>query len=124
MRGRLPSPRPTGGGHPNGFVATRRGRQALGETDLGSYRQCPPACGLAEGPRTLVQQRPGLAGPSIEDRRRGVRARGLWLHREAALVKRVKRIAHSLVGAAQIVGNHGRGLALGTGEEDFDSGGR
>jgi hypothetical protein len=39
--------------------------------------------------------------------------------RETALVERMQRIAHGLVGAAQIVRNGGRRLALGTGEEDL-----
>jgi hypothetical protein len=38
---------------------------------------------------------------------------------ETALVKCMQRMAHGLIGAAQIVRHGGRRLALGTGEEDL-----
>jgi hypothetical protein len=42
----------------------------------------------------------------------------LWLeHSEAALVNRMNGVAHGLVGAAQVAGNRGGRLPLGTGEE-------
>ena len=54
MLGPLPGYSQPAEGQANGFVADESRRQALGETDLGGERQCPPAGGLAEGPRTLV----------------------------------------------------------------------
>src|SRR4030095_13936157 len=75
MFGPLPRHAQTAEGHPNGFGADQARRQALGKTDFGGQRERPPARGLAEGPRTLVQQRPqGLAGTSVEDSRRGMRS--------------------------------------------------
>ena len=108
-------------GQPNRFVADQVWGQALGVTDLGSELQGPPARGLTECPWTLMQQRPqGLAGPCIEDGRRGVRARREGLqHCEPTLVEGMNRVAHGLIGAAQVVRNGGGGLALGTGEEDL-----
>ena len=73
MFGPLPRHSQAAEGHTNGFVADQARRQALGKTDLGGQRERPPAGGFAEGPRTLVQQRPeGLAGASVEDGRRRV----------------------------------------------------
>jgi hypothetical protein len=121
MLGPLPGhPQPTQG-QSNGFVADQAWREALGETDLGGQRERPSARGLAKRPRTLMQQRPqGLAGPSIEDGRRGVRARREGLeHSEPAMMEGMKDIAHGLIGAAEAASNRGRRLALGTGEEDL-----
>ncbi len=74
MFGPLPAHTQAAEGHPNGLVADQARRQALGKTDFGGARERPPAGGLAEGPRTLVQQGPqGLAGTSVEDGRRRVR---------------------------------------------------
>src|SRR5207249_3259475 len=67
-------------GEAHGFVADQPRRQALGETDLGSQRERPPAGGLAKRPWALVQQRPeGFADPKVEDHRYGVRPRRLRL---------------------------------------------
>ena len=56
MFGPLPRHAQAAEGHPNSFVADEAWRQALGKTDFGGQRERPPARGLAEGPRTLVQQ--------------------------------------------------------------------
>ena len=103
----------------NGFVADQPRREALGKTDLRGQRERPSACGLAKGPRTLVQQRlEGLAGPRVEEHRYRVWPRRLRLeHGEATLVKRMNGVAHGLVGATQMARNRGRRLPLGTGEE-------
>ena len=49
-------------------------------------------------------------------------------HRETALVEGMQRVAHGLIGAAQVVRNRRGRLALGTGEEDlttaYSKGGR
>jgi len=106
-------------GHPNGFGADQARGEALGETDLGGEGERPPAGGLAKRPGTLMQQRPqGLAGPSIEDGRRGVRARREGLeHGETTLMEGMKDVPHGLIGAAETASNRSRQLALGTGEE-------
>jgi hypothetical protein len=121
MFGALPGHPQPAQGQANRFVADQPRGQPLGETDLGGPCERPPTRRLAERPWTLVQQGPqGLAGPSIEDDRQGMRSRRLRLQRcEAALLKGVNGIAHSLVGAVQVAGNRGRRLALGTGEEDL-----
>jgi hypothetical protein len=66
-----------------------------------------------------MQQRPqGLAGPSIEAGRRGVRARREGLEPgETTRMERLHDIAHRLSGAAEAVRNRGRWLAFGTGAE-------
>jgi hypothetical protein len=68
-----------------------------------------------------MQERPqGLAGPSIADGRRGVRARREGLeHRETALMEGMHDVAPGLIGAAEAASNRGRWLALGTGEEEL-----
>ena len=121
MLGPLPGHPQPAQGQSNSFVADQPRREALGETDLGGERERPPAGGLAKRPWTLMQQRPqGLAGPSIEDGRRGVRARREGLeHGEAAMMKGMNDIAHRLIGAAEAASNRGRRLALGTGEQDL-----
>ncbi len=121
MLGPLPRhPQPTQG-QSNGFVADQPRRETLGETDLGGERERPPARGLAKRPRTLMQQRPqGLAGSSIEDGRRGVRARREGLeHRETTMMEGMNDVTYGLIGAAEAASNRGRRLALGTGEEDL-----
>jgi len=91
----------TAEGHTHGVIADQSGRQALGKTDGGSQRECPPARGLAAGARTLGQSRPqGLAGTSVEDGRRRMRSWGEGLqHGEPALVNAC--IAGRTVGAVQ-----------------------
>jgi hypothetical protein len=75
MFGPLPRYAQAAEGPPNGLVADQARRQVLGKTAFGGERERPPARGLAEGPRTLVQQGPqSLAGPSVEDGRRRVRS--------------------------------------------------
>jgi hypothetical protein len=68
-----------------------------------------------------MQERPqGLAGPSIEDGRRGVRARREGLeHGETAMMEGMNDVAHGLIGTAEAASNRSRRLALGTGEEDL-----
>ena len=115
MLGPLPRhPQPTQG-QSNGFVADQPRRETLGETDLGGERERPPARGLAKRPRTLMQQRPqGLAGSSIEDGRRGVRARREGLeHRETTMMEGMNDVTYGLIGAAEAASNRGRRLALG-----------
>ena len=121
MFGPLPRHAQAAEGHTNGFVADQPRGETLGKTHLGGQRQRPPAGGLAERAWTLVQQRPqGLADPRGENRRRGMWARREGLqHREAALMKRMKGVADSLIGAAQLSRNRGRRVPLGTGEEDL-----
>ena len=119
MLGPLPRhPQPTQG-QSNGFVADQPRRETLGETDLGGERERPPARGLAKRSRTLMQQRPqGLAGSSIEDGRRGVRARREGLeHRETTMMEGMNDVTYGLIGAAEAASNRSRRLALGTGEE-------
>jgi len=66
----------------------------------------------------MQQRLQGLAGPSIEDGRRGVRARREGLqHGETALVEGMNDVAHGLIGTAEAASNHGRRLALGTGQK-------
>ena len=119
MLGPLPGHAPPAQGHTTGFVADQPRRQPLGETHLGGQGQRPPAGRLAARPRTLVSQRPqGLAAPSVEDGSRGVGPRRWRLERgKAALVEGMNGVAHRLIGAAQVAGNHGRRLPLGTGQE-------
>ena len=119
MRGPLPGHPQPAQGQSHSCVADQPRREALGDTDLGGERERPPAGGLAKRPWTLRQQRPqGLAGPSIEDGRRGVRARREGLeHGEAAMLKGMNDIAHGLIGAAEAASNRGSQLALGTGKE-------
>ena len=130
MLGPLPGHPQPAQGQANRFVADQPRREALGATDLGGERERPPAGGLAKRPWTLMQQRPqGLAGPSIEEGCRGVRARREGLeHSEAAMMKGMHDIAHGLIGAAEAASNRGRRLALGTGEKDlapaYGTGGR
>src|SRR6266446_8782183 len=108
MLGPLPGHPHPAQGLPRGFVADPPRREALGETDLGGERERPPARGLAKRPWTLMQQRPqGLAGPSIEDRRRGVRARREGLqHGETALMEGMQDVAYGLIGTAGAASNH------------------
>src|SRR5215813_5821356 len=89
MFGTFPRPAQAAEGHSNGFGADQPRGAALGETDLGGEGERAPAGGLAKRPGTLVQERPqGLAGPSIEDGRRRVRARREGLeHSETALLE-------------------------------------
>ena len=121
MLGPLPGHPQPAQGQSNSFVADQPRRETLGKTDLGGERERPPAGGLAKRPWTLMQQRPqGLAGPSIEDGRRGVRARREGLeHGETAMMKGMNDMAHGLIGAAEVASNCGRRLALGTGEKDL-----
>jgi hypothetical protein len=121
MFGALPGHPQPAEGHPNGFVADQPRGEALGKTDFGGQCQRPETRGLAKRPWTLVQQRPeGLAGASVEDRGRGTWSGRLGLQRrEATLVERMQRVAHRLIGAAQVVRNGRGGLLLGTGEEDL-----
>jgi len=67
----------------------------------------------------VVPQGPeGLAGPSLEEGRDGVRARGEGLeHRAAAWVQRLHGLADRLSGATPVVCHRGGRLPLGTGEE-------
>ena len=115
MLGPLPGHPQAAQGQSNGFGADQPRREALGATDLGGERECPPAGGLAKRPWTLMQERPqGLAGPSIEDGRRGVRARREGLeHGETAMISTSAERSR---------------LALGTGEKDlaaaYGTGGR
>jgi len=73
--GPLPAHAQAAQGQTNGFVADQPRRDPLGEADLGSQGEGPPARRLAERPRAVVQQgTEGLAGPSVEDGRQGVRS--------------------------------------------------
>ena len=121
MLGPLPGHPQPAQGQSNSFVADQSRCETLGETDLGGERERPPARGLAKRPRTLMQQRPqGLAGSSIEDGRRGVRARREGLeHRETTMMEGMNDVTYGLIGAAEAASNRGRRLALGTGEEDL-----
>ena len=121
MFGALPGHAQPAQGHPNRFVADQSRCEPLGETHLGGQLQRPAAGGLAEGPGTLVQQRPqGLAGARVEDR--GVvwgrddcgcnAASPRWWNAWSALrtVCSVQRRSWAIV----VVD-----LALGTGEQDL-----
>jgi hypothetical protein len=119
MLGPLPGPPEAAEGQTNGCVTDQARREAMGATDLGGQCEGPPAGGRAQCPWTLRQQRlQGLAGPSLEDGRRGVRARREGLqHGETALVAGMNDVAHGLIGPAEAASNHGRRLALGTGQK-------
>ena len=68
----------------------------------------------------MQERSQGLAGPSIEEERRGVRARREGLeHGETALMEGMNDVAHGLIGAAEAASNRGGRLAFGTGEEDL-----
>ena len=107
MFGAFPRHLQTAQGKPNGLVADEPWGKALGETDLGGQREGPPAGRLAERPRTLREEgSEGLAGPDIEDGRRGVRSRGERLqHGETPLVERMHGVADRLISTAELVCN-------------------
>ena len=121
MFGAFPGHAQSAEGHPNGFIADQPRREPLSATALGGKLKGPPAGRLAEGPWTLVQQRPeGLADLWGEDGRRRVRTRRERMeHRETALVEGMNGIADRWVGTVQLPGNRGGRLAFGTGEKDL-----
>src|SRR5919202_3658086 len=120
--GALPAHLELGEGTSNGLAADLTWGDAFGIGNFGHQVERPDTGRLAEGARALMQQRPQLlAADRIEHRVRAPMRRGGAGRQDGQPVgiEAMDDIAHSLVVAAEAVGNHAGGLAPGAGEQDL-----